>query len=208
MITSFSQLDLNKRYTYADYLTWEFKERVELLRGYVRKMSPAPNDAHQRVSGYLHGTIWAFLRGQSCEVRHAPYDVRLVIPSATPISDKRRAASTAISDDDIQTVVQPDLLVVCDVGKIDERGCFGPPDLVVEILSAGNNRADLVEKFAIYETAGVAEYWIVHPFEQTIIVYRLNEAGTYIGAKPLAPGELLSTPLLPGLEIPVEEVFV
>jgi len=207
MITDINQLDLSKRYTYADYLTWRFKDRVELIRGYIRRMSPAPTEAHQRVSGALHGILWGFLRGHRCQVRHAPYDVRLLVPAATPMSKKRRKAAKSVSDSEIETVLQPDLLVVCDPSKIDERGCLGAPDLVIEILSEGNNQDDLVEKFAIYEAARVTEYWIVHPSEQSITRYTLNEADKYVGSKPFAPGERLPSTVLPELDLPVEEVF-
>jgi len=207
MITSLDQLDLHKKYSYADYLTWNLRERVELLRGYIRKMTPAPSDEHQRISSFLHGTIWYHLRQKECEVRHAPYDVRLIIPSDTPLSSRRRKSATALSDEEIETVVQPDILVVCDHAKIDDRGCLGAPDLIIEILSRGNNKEDTEEKFTIYESAGVPEYWIVHPFEQTITVYRPDSSGRYAGSRPFAPGSQLTSEILKELEIPVAEVF-
>lgn len=206
MITDIRQLDLSQNYTYADYLTWRFQERVELIRGKVFKMSPAPTEAHQRASSILHGLIWSFLRGQTCQVRHAPYDVRLAISKGLDISSKRRKTARELPDNQIETVVQPDIIVICDPGKIDEKGCVGSPDLVIEILSEGNNRVDVGEKFAIYENAGVPEYWIVHPHEQTITRYQLRE-GRYIGSKPYAAGEQVESQALPGLVIPVSEVF-
>lgn len=207
MITDINQLNLNKTYTYADYLAWQFQERVELIRGHIRKMSPAPGDAHQKVSINLSTAFKIFLRKKKCQVRYAPYDVRLIIPAETPISPKRKKSAASVSDAAIQTVVQPDILVICDPSKIDAKGCLGAPDLVVEILSEGNNRDDLVEKFALYESAGVQEYWIVHPHEQTITLYIPNEQGKYIGSKPFVPGEMIHSAVLPGLEIRVEEVF-
>lgn len=207
MITDINQLNPSKTYTYADYLAWRFKERVELIHGHIRKMSPAPSDAHQKVSINLSTAFSIFLKKKKCQVRYAPYDVRLIIPSETPISSKRKKGATAVSDAEIQTVVQPDILVVCDPSKIDAKGCLGAPDLVVEILSEGNNRDDLVEKFAIYESAGVREYWIVHPHEQTITIYAPNERGKYAAAKPFVPGEMIHSAVLPGLEIAVGEVF-
>ena len=207
MITSLDQLDLNKKYTYADYLTWQFKERVELLRGYIRKMSPAPSEYHQRISSFLHGMIWSFLRGKKCQVRHAPYDVRLIIPVDTKISDNRRKKAKQVSNAEIETVVQPDLLVICDPTKIDSKGCIGAPNLVVEILSKGNNRDDLTEKFSIYESAKVPEYWIIHPYEQTVIVYTLDSKGQYVGSKPFASGMMLNSIELTDLSIPVTEIF-
>lgn len=206
MITDINQLDLNKRYTYADYLAWQFKERVELIKGKVFKMSPAPSDEHQRISGAIHGIIWPFLRNHPCQVRHAPYDVRLAISNEVPISEKRKKAALPLPDDQIETVVQPDITVICDPGKIDKKGCIGSPDLVIEILSEGNNKADVEEKFNIYEDAGITEYWIVHPTEQTITVYALH-GKKYIGSKPYAAGETIRSRVLRGLDFEVAEVF-
>lgn len=207
MITDINQLDLNKKYTYADYLTWAFKERVELIKGKIFKMAPAPSEEHQRVSVNLNIIIGSFLKRRKCQLRHAPYDVRLNIPAETPISSKRRKAAKVISDEEIQTVVQPDILVIRDSSKIDEKGCNGAPDLVIEILSKGNNHIDLQEKFAIYESAGVPEYWIVHPYEQSITIYTLDPEGHYVGARPLSPGEHLRSAVLEGLVMEVAEVF-
>lgn len=207
MITDIDQLDLNKKYTYADYLTWQFSERVELIRGKIFKMAPAPGEKHQKVSFSLSTEIGVFLRNGKCQVRYAPYDVRLNIPAETPISAKRRKSARVVSDNEIETVVQPDLLVVCDESKIDERGCNGAPDLVVEILSAGNNRSDLVEKFSIYESARVPEYWIIHPHEQTLIIYTLNEKGQYTASKPLVPGETVRSNVLKGFHLDVQKIF-
>ncbi|MEN0003598.1 MAG: Uma2 family endonuclease [Bacteroidota bacterium] len=207
MITSFDQLDLSKRYTYADYLTWQFQERVELLRGLVRKMSPAPTDTHQRIILNLSFLFKGFLKGKKCQARPAPYDVRLIIAKDTPMSSKRRKTAKSVSDEEIQTVVQPDLSVICDPSKIDRRGCLGSPDLVIEILSEGNNQDDTVEKFAIYESAGIPEYWMIHPYEQTVIIYILDNEGKYIGSKPYVPSTQLTSEVLPGLVIDVEEIF-
>ena len=206
MITNLDQLDLTKKYTYADYLAWQFKERVELIRGKVFKMSPAPSDEHQRISGAIHGIIWSFLRNRPCQVRHAPYDVRLTISNEVPISEKRKKAALSLTDDQIETVVQPDITVICDAAKIDKKGCMGSPDLVIEILSEGNNKADVDEKFNIYEDAGITEYWIVHPTEQTITVYSLQHE-KYIGSKPYTSGETIRSQVLKGLDFEVAEVF-
>ena len=206
MITDIDQLDLSKKYTYADYLAWEFKERVELIKGKVFKMSPAPSDEHQRISGAIHGVIWPFLRNNPCQVRHAPYDVRLTISNKVPISEKRKKTALPLPDDQIETVVQPDITVICDPGKIDKKGCMGSPDMVVEILSEGNNKADVDEKFNIYQDAEVTEYWIVHPIEQTITVYTLKNK-KYIGSKPYTAGEAIHSQVLKGLAFEVAEVF-
>lgn len=207
MITDINQLDLNKKYTYADYLTWQFKERVELIEGKIFKMAPAPDDKHQKISANINIDIGSFLRKGKCQIRHAPYDVRLNIPAETKISKKRRKSAKIISEAEIQTVVQPDISVICDLSKIDRRGCNGAPDLVVEILSDGNNQVDLVEKFAIYQSAGVSEYWIIHPYEQTLIICNLNEKGKYVNSKPLVPGEKIHSKVLKDLDLDVEKIF-
>lgn len=206
MITDINQLDLNKKYTYADYLTWRFKERVELIRGKVFRMSPAPTDEHQRISSICHGLLWSFLRNSTCQVRHAPYDVRLTVSSETPISSKRKRTARTLTDDQIETVVQPDIVVICDASKIDRRGCAGAPDLIMEILSEGNNRVDLDEKFNIYENAGIPEYWIIYPGEQNILVYTLRE-GKYVGSKPYTAGDTIYSQALEGFALDVSDVF-
>ena len=162
-IKHFSDLDLNGSYTYADYLTWQFTEWVELIRGKVAKMS-APLDVHQQVATNLTGLLYAYLRRRPCRLRAAPYDVRLTSrgPNAT--------------DDVVRTVVQPDLCVICDRSKIDMRGCNGAPDWIIEILSPGTASRDWKAKFDLYEENGVGEYWIVAPGEQNISVFVLDAA--------------------------------
>ena len=207
MITDINQLDLNRTYTYADYLTWQFKERVELIRGKIFRMSPAPNDEHQRISSTLHGLIWSFLRKSPCQVRHAPYDVRLTISREIQVSSERKKTAFSLSDEQIETVVQPDITVICDPAKIDKKGCMGSPDLVIEILSEGNNKTDVDEKFRIYEDAGIPEYWIVHPTEQTVTAYTLQN-GKYSGSKPYTAGEAIPCQALKGFTLEVAELFV
>src|ERR1700761_3418608 len=119
-----ADLDINKVYSYADYLKWNFKERVELIKGKLFKMSPAPNRMHQKLSVHITGHLWNYLRGNTCNLYSAPFDVRLPRKSA--------------NDTDIITVLQPDICVICDESKLDDKGCLGAPDIVVEILSPGN----------------------------------------------------------------------
>ena len=168
----------------------------ELIRGKIYKMSPAPGSAHQRVAGNLFGPMWNFLQGKHCQVFMAPFDVRL------PMAKKGK------TDRDITTVVQPDLCVVCDPNKIDDRGCIGAPDWIIEILSPHTSAKDLREKFEVYEEAGVKEYWVVHPQEQTLLVYTLNQRGKYEGVlKPYVRTDQVSSHILPGLIINLAEVF-
>ncbi|MBX2899674.1 MAG: Uma2 family endonuclease [Cyclobacteriaceae bacterium] len=186
--------DLTLSYTYADYLKWDLPQMVELIRGKVYKMSPAPTSWHQRISGNLFGFIKYFLRKKKCEVFSAPFDVRL------PRKSK--------ANEDIITVVQPDICVICDPTKIDTRGCLGAPDWVIEILSKHTSAKDLNEKFEVYEEAGVKEYWVVHPGEQTVLVYTLNDGGTYEGIlKPYVRTDKVQPKTLPGLTIDLTEIF-
>jgi Uma2 family endonuclease len=142
MITDISQLDPKGYYTYQDYLSWHFKERVELLLGRIFKISPAPSMRHQQISRNLTVELHSQLKVKGCQVFAAPFDVRL------PVSRQKGTADT---------VVQPDLCVICDPNNIDERGCKGAPDLVVEILSPGNTRKEMKEKFELYEASLVQE---------------------------------------------------
>jgi Uma2 family endonuclease len=187
--------DLAGTYSYADYLTWRWDSMVELIHGKVYKMSPSPGSRHQKVSGNLFGKLWHYLLGKPCQVFSAPFDVRL--PSRQNQSDK-----------EIFTVVQPDICVICDKSKIDERGCAGAPDWIIEILSPHTSAKDLREKFDVYEEAGVKEYWVVHPQEQTLLIYTLDQHGCYRGTlKPYVRTDKVSSQCLPGLEINLEEVF-
>ncbi len=197
MVTNINQLDLNKRYTYADYLTWQFDDMVELIRGKLFRMSPAPSRLHQKVSSNLQGLIWLFLRGKQCEVFHAPFDVRLPLPIRNQVNK------------DIDTVVQPDICVVCDPSKLDYQGCNGAPDWIVEILSPGTSKKDLTEKYDIYQHAGVCEYWVAHPHEGTLLVYLLDEQGQYqlLRQTPFTKGEKVPVGIFPGFEIDLGEVF-
>lgn len=197
MITDIEQLDLSKRYTYADYLTWQFDEMVELIRGKVFRMSPALNEAHQWVSINLLQEILPFFKGRDCRVYHAPFDVRLPLPPQKQKGDK------------LDTVVQPDICVVCDLNKLDSSGCTGAPDWIIEILSKGTASKDLNEKFDLYQHAGVKEYWIVHPHEATVLAYRMNDQGTYeaLRATPFSSEEKVAVGVFPGFEVDLKEVW-
>lgn len=193
-ITSLDQLDFFKRYSYAEYFHWKFEERVELIKGFIHKMSPAPAPTHQMVLGKLFLRLGNFLEKQACRIYPAPFDVRL------PASRKQ------IQDKQVYTVVQPDLCVICDPDKIDGRGCIGAPDLVIEILSRRTARKDTTLKFTLYEENGVKEYWVVDPFRKTIRQYvlengRYRELGTFTG------DDEVSTTLFPKLKFEVNGIF-
>lgn len=188
-VTNFSDLDLSKSYTYADYLLWKFQERVELFKGKIFKMSPAPLRKHQRISLKITDVFLQAFRSHNCEIYVAPFDVRF--PDV---------------DGKIRTVVQPDLCVICDLEKLDERGCLGAPDLVVEILSPGNSKKEYDNKYRIYEENGVKEYWIVHPGEKNVQQFVL-QGEIYIGLKPATEGEILQSRIFPQLSLSVSELF-
>lgn len=148
------------RHTYSEYLTWSDGERYELIDGIAYAMTPSPSRAHQRIVGNLFRQIADALEASTCEVNIAPLDVRL--------------PQEGECDPDIATVVQPDVFVVCDLAKLDGRGCLGAPDWVIEVISAQSAAYDQIKKLAIYERHGVKEYWIVHPIDRIIFVYRLD----------------------------------
>lgn len=184
----------NKKWTYADYLTWNDGQRWELIEGEAYCMSPAPGVKHQRVSMDLARQFANYLRGKPCQVFSAPFDVRL-------------SENSGVSDNYIETVVQPDLLVVCDKSKLDDRGCNGAPDLVIEILSPSTAAHDFKTKFDLYQRFGVLEYWIIHPAEQTLLVYKRGADGLYGAADRYAGDDQVPVPLLGDLVVDLAEVF-
>jgi len=181
----------NDYHTYGDYLTWPEDVRYELIDGVAYLMAPAPTVSHQDIAGEIFFQLRQALQGKPCRVLIAPVDVRL------PKADE--------ADERIDTVVQPDVLVVCDPAKISERGVRGAPDWVLEVLSPATAGHDQVRKRRIYEQAGVREYWMVHPTDRVLTIYRL-ERGAY--GKPdtqILEGE---TPVgvLPGVVIAWDEL--
>ena len=194
VITNIKQLDLKGSYTYADYLLWQFKERVELIKGKIFKMSPAPGSFHQEISFELSGILYNFFKKKPCKVYVAPFDVRLI------------NFKESNHDNQIITVVQPDLCVICDTSKIDERGCVGAPDLIIEILSPGNSKKEMDIKFDLYEENGVLEYWMVNPTEKTIAIFVLQE-GKYMGLKPVIEDSTLQSPTFQELKFKVKKIF-
>lgn len=189
-IVDYAKLDQDKLYTYADYLRWQFKERVELIKGKIFKMSPAPSRFHQDCSQKLNHFFFTHFFEKKCKVYAAPFDVRLPIPSGKKDN----------------TVVQPDLCVICDLDKLDDQGCNGAPDLIIEILSPGNSKHEMKTKMDLYEEAGVQEYWVVEPTNQAVLVYYLVE-GNYIGSKPFMEGSAVESRLFPELKVEVEDIF-
>ncbi|MBC7557136.1 MAG: Uma2 family endonuclease [Chryseobacterium sp.] len=194
IIYNLSDLDLTKTYSYADYLLWQFQERVELIKGKIFEMSPAPSRKHQVISRILNRYLDRYFEMKPCDLYDAPFDVRLV------------NFKKSTDDKKVFTVVQPDLCVVCDNSKLDDRGCIGSPDLVIEILSPGNSKKELGIKFNLYEENQIIEYWIVDPTENSIFVYTLKD-GKYCGLKPCIEGEKIKSPLFPELDFEIEKIF-
>ena len=194
-ITDISQLDLNKRYTYADYLTWVFDERLELIKGWIYKMSPAPKRKHQAVSGNLFFEMKKYFNSCDCKVYEAPFDVRL----------KKNKGS----DSEVDTVVQPDISVFCDLSKLDERGAIDAPDLVVEITSDSTMKKDYNEKFNIYEENNVQEYWIVNPDLKSMELFKANNSKLEsVGVFNVNDGVTeVSSVLFPELTVNLIEIF-
>ncbi len=149
------------RHNYGEYLTWPEDRRYELIDGVAYAMAPAPTRSHQRLTFELGRQIADALEGSGCEINIAPFDVRL------PDHDE--------ADEEVVTVVQPDLVVVCDKGKLDERGCRGAPDWIIEVLSPSTAAHDQILKLALYERHGVKEYWLAHPADRIVTIYWLED---------------------------------
>jgi Uma2 family endonuclease len=180
-------------YSYADYLTWQFEEVVELIKGKIfKKAAAAPKRIHQRVSIKLAAKLYTFLEGKKYQVYDAPFDVRF------PKGSKE--------DHKIHDVVQPDICVICDPEKLDDRGCIGAPDLIVEILSPGNSKTELKHKFSLYESHGVKEYWIIHPENQDLLIYTLMD-GKYVTTGLLTSGDVVESTVIEGFILDLEEFF-
>ena len=195
-ITQLSQLDPNGTYSYADYLTWQLEESVELIKGKVMAMSPAPNVKHQRISLNLALSLGGYFKRHACQLFVAPFDVKLY--------DSRKSR---LSDREAFSVVQPDLCVICDKGKLTEQGCDGAPDWIIEVLSPGNSKKEVRLKFDLYQENGVTEYWLVFPYEQIVQQFVLDDVGKY-QLHALTPGNESATPyLFPELQVDLNDVF-
>lgn len=194
MVKDIKDLDLKKSYTYADYLTWELGEFVELIKGKIFRMSPAPLRVHQRICNNISSEVSHFLKKEKCQVFDAPFDVRLV-------------KGVKGGNKQITTVVQPDICVICDITKLDDYGCVGAPDLIVEVLSPATKKKDYNEKFNLYEENGVLEYWIADPKSKEVDVYALED-GIYVSKGIFGKsGEVVKSFVFSGLEIIWDDTF-
>jgi Uma2 family endonuclease len=176
-------------YTYADYKEWELDEgeRFEIMDGEAYAMS-APNTRHQTIHRELFGQFFIFLQGKTCQLFSAPLDVRLFYAE----------------DESDDTVVQPDIVVICDKAKIGPEGCRGAPDLVVEILSPSNTAIEMEQKRKLYHEAGVREYWVIDGENNGLNVYLFQKE---VIVKTYKETDTVAVSILPGLNIALEQVF-
>ena len=206
MITDINQLDTSKLYSYSDYLLWQFEERIELLKGKLLRMSPAPSTRHQKISNLISSKITWYLTDDGCSIFVAPFDVRLPISEDLDVSKKYKNKAKKLPDGKMMTVLQPDICVICDIDKLDERGCVGAPDLIIEILSPGNTQKEMKDKFEIYQEAGVREYWMVETLSEFILKYTLVD-DIFVGSKPYTNEEQIKSEVLSGFVLDVGSIF-
>ena len=190
VITNIEQLDLiNGVYTYADYVLWNIKERLEIIKGKIFRLD-TPDVSHQKISGNLYGEMYHYFKGKSCKLFAAPFDV--VLKNKKGVED---------------SVVQPDICVVCDPKKLEnDKHCLGAPDLIIEILSPGNTKKEMRYKYELYEEAGVYEYWVVRPIDKEITQFVL-ENGKYRALPPIIEGDMVSSVKFPELTVATEDIF-
>lgn len=181
-----------QRYSYADYLKWDDGKRYEILDGLVYDMN-APLRVHQEVLLSLARKLADYFDDKPCSVYVAPFDVRL--------------AKTRAGDDDVFTVVQPDISVVCDEQKLDDRGCMGAPDLVVEITSPATAGRDHIQKRRLYENSGVKEYWLIDPTNRIAVIYVLQNDNRFKEAETLNDQGKICSSIFVGLAVELTEVF-
>ncbi len=168
-------------------------DRVELIWGKIRKMTPAPSTKHQKVIGEFHISIRNAIGNNPCQVFLAPFDVRLPVD----VTDEKK----------VENVIQPDLCVVCDDNKIDEKGCNGAPDLIIEVLSPSSSTRDLKDKRQLYQRAGVPEYWVVDPFDGIVHVFVMMKNGEYVNRYPITAEDMLKSETITNLKISMKDIF-
>ncbi len=187
-----------QQFSYAEYLHWSDNKMREIINGMVYSFS-APFRKHAEVTISFLKKVLPYIdrRKGKCKVYHAPFDVRLPLNGET-------------ADDEIYNVVQPDICVICDLSKLDERGCIGAPDLIVEVFSPSTGKRDMNEKYFLYEAAGVKEYWLVYPDSKAVTKFLLHDDGKYddgttyevINGETKVPIEVLE-----GLVVDLEDLF-
>ena len=184
---------IDYKYTYTDYLKWDDGEKWEIVDGVPYNMTPAPGTVHQGISGEIFRQISNYLIDKNCKVYAAPFDVRF-------IEDED-------SDTDIVNVVQPDVSIICDYSKLDEKGCMGTPDMIIEIVSPSNASMDYITKFKLYERFGVKEYWIIDPTDKIVQVYELTGNNEYSKPRVYSDKDTARVGIFEGFEIDLNMVF-
>jgi Uma2 family endonuclease len=182
-------LDRSLRYSYEDYYSWKFTDKVELIDGEIFSNNQETIlFSHQEILGNIFIQIANFLKGKTAKVIVEPLDVYFI-------------------NEEANIVLQPDICVICDKSKLDARGCIGAPDLVVEVLSPGNSKMELLNKYKVYEEFGVKEYWVVSQSDQNILIYTLNDMGKFQPSKIFTLSEKITSSVLPGFELILDDVF-
>jgi len=182
---------LDRTFTYKDYMSWPDDEYWELIDGIAYQMTP-PTSKHQRISTTLLGEFYLYLKDKTCEIFHQPFGVRL------PLDNE--------PDEYIKNALLPDIVIVCDKKKIDNAGCRGAPDLIIEIISPSTKKRDMKEKRNLYEKAGVKEYWIVDPYNNTVQVYLLQN-NEYRKPDIYTEEDKIKVSIFPDLEIDLTIIF-
>lgn len=181
------------RYTFADCLTWNENERIEIIDGKTFMMA-TPSRIHQKISGELFRQLANYLEGKKCEAYPAPFGVRLFEQEGN-------------RPEDVDTVVEPDISVICDRNKLDKHGCKGAPDLIVEILSPSSLRHDRLVKLNLYQRAGVREYWIVDPENRSVMVFLPDSNGSLRLCEDYGREDVAKVSVLDGCFIELNKVF-
>lgn len=180
-------------YTFADVLSWDEDERIEIISGKVFMMA-TPSRIHQKITGELFRQLANFLEGKQCEVYAAPFGVRLFEQDGD-------------SEENVDTVVEPDISVVCDRSKLDKRGCKGAPDMIVEVLSPSTLRHDRLVKLNLYQQAGIREYWIIDPENRAVQVFLQDGSGSLRICEEYGSRDVAKVNVLDGCFIELSKVF-
>lgn len=183
----------NKRYTFADVLAWDEKDRIEIINGEAIMMAP-PSVNHQRISRELSRQLSNYLEGKKCEAFPAPFGVRLFEQEED-------------SPENVDTLVEPDISVVCDKDKLDKYGCKGAPDMIIEVLSPSTRRHDRFVKLGLYQRAGVRELWLVDPDTQSVQVFLLDSTGAFRIHEDYGKKDIAKVNVLDGCFIELSKVF-
>jgi Uma2 family endonuclease len=203
-MTALRKGDKEGLFTYGEYRSWPDDERWELIDGVAFAMSPAPSRRHQGILTEIAGDFVSFFRSRPCEVYVSPFDV--VLPDT----------DTSGTPEESDTVVQPDLVVVCDSSKLVPAGCVGAPDFVLEILSPATAFRDMEDKLRLYERHGVREYWIINPANDTLLVYTIEPSAIDAPGAPsrryrrpilYTRGDSISVTIFPDLLIDLDRVL-